>query len=77
MKTLRVMDSSGDSVVEFDEAQATSAATLEAEALFNRLTTKGAAVFAIGRGVGAPDKRVTNFNDLEQDNLIVPKIAGG
>ena len=77
MKTLKVMDSSGDTVVEFDETQAEANATQEAKELFERLTSKGAAVFAVNRGEGQTDKRVTDFKDLEQDNVIVPKIVGG
>ena len=77
MKKLRVMDSSGDSVIEFNELEAEASATKEAQALFERMTVKSAAVFAVNRGVGEPDKRVTNFNELEQDNVIVPLIVGG
>ena len=77
MKTLRVMDSTGDTVLKFDETEATAAAASEAKALFERMTGKGAAVFAVNRGEGQPDKRVKNFNELEQDNVIVPAIVGG
>ena len=74
MKTLRV---SGDTTIAFDDTEATAAARVEAEALFKRLTEKGAAVFAVNRGEGVTDKRVTNFNDLEQQNLVVPRLVGG
>lgn len=78
MKKIRVMDSTGDTVVEFDETLAMKdKAFLEAEALFERLTKNSAAVFAVNRAEGQPDKRVTNFNDLEQENIIVPRIVGG
>lgn len=77
MKTLRVMDSTGDTVIKFDEAQADAKATQEAKELFERMTKKSAAVFSINRGKDQPDKRVTNFNELEQDNVIVPLIVGG
>ena len=77
MKKLRVMDSSGDTVIEFDETEATTKATEEAKALFERLTAKGAVAFAINRGGAEPDKKVTNFNELEADNIIVPRIVGG
>lgn len=77
MKTLRVMDSTGDTVLKFDESEATVKAAAEAKALFDRMTGKGAAVFAVNRGEGKPDLRVKNFNELEADNVIVPAIQGG
>jgi 4-diphosphocytidyl-2C-methyl-D-erythritol kinase len=77
MKLLRVMDSSGDAQVKFDEQDSETASTLKARALFERMTGKGAAVFAINRAEGQPDKRVRDFSELEQDNLIVPAIVGG
>jgi len=77
MKTLRVMDSSGDTAIAFDETEATTKARDEAKALFERLTGQGSAVFAVNRGGAEPDKRVTDFNDLETDNIIVPLIVGG
>lgn len=77
MKTLRVMDSSGDTVLKFDESETTASAAAEAKALFERMTGKGAAVFAVNRGDGKPDLRVKNFNELEADNVIVPAIQGG
>ena len=78
MKKIRVMDSTGDTVIEFDETLAMKdKATLEAEALFDRLTKNSAAVFAVNRGEGQPDKRVTHFNELGEENIIVPRIVGG
>lgn len=77
MKTLRLMDSSGDAVIDFDETEATAKARDEAKALFEKLTGKGAAVFAVSRGEGQADKRVKDFNDLERENVIVPAISGG
>lgn len=76
MKTLRVMDSTGDTVIEFDEAKADAKATIEAKALFERMTKAGGAVFTVGKGATG-DMRVTDFKDLAEDNLIVPKIVGG
>ncbi len=74
-KLLQVMDSTGDTKVAFDEAD--TKATEEAKALFERMTGKGAAVFAVNRGDGQADKRVKNFTDLEAENVIVPTIVGG
>lgn len=77
MKTLRVMDSTGDTVLAFDETDAMQGAANEAKALFERMKKKGAAVFAINRGEGKTDKRVKDFSELEQDNVIIPAIQGG
>ena len=66
-----------DTEIKFDETQARDKATIEAQALFDRLTNKGAAVFAVNRGEGQADKRVTDFKDLEQDNVVVPRIVSG
>lgn len=84
MKKLRVMDSSGDSggipgrpPLEFDDTEATATVRAEANALFERLTGAGAVTFAVNRGGAEPDKRVTDFNDLEAENIIVPRIVGG
>ena len=74
MKTLRVMDSTGDTAISFDDTMTKERD--EAKALFERLTKKGSPVFAVNRG-GLPDKRVRNFNDLEAENVIVPVIVGG
>jgi hypothetical protein len=77
MKKLKLMDSSGDTVLEFDEAQAEAAATLEAKALFERMAAKGAAVFSVNRGEGQPDLRVKDFEQLGSENVIVPAIVAG
>ena len=78
MKTLRVMDSTGDTVLEFDETEAmASKAHMEAKALFERMTKGGGAVFAVNRGAGVADKKVTNFGELESDNIAIPRIVGG
>ena len=79
-KVLKVMDSSGDTQVTFDtetDAKDATKGTTEAKALFDRLIGKGAAVFAVNRGDSQSDKRITNFNDLEAENVVVPLIIGG
>ena len=78
MRRLKLMDSSGDTMIEFEPGvEMASKAEMEARALFERMTGKGAAVFAVNRGEGKPDLRVTDFRALEDENLIVPPIVGG
>lgn len=74
MKRLMAMDSTGDTRVEFEP---NTKAEAEAKALFEKLTGKGSAVFAVNRGEGKADKRVTDFNELEAENVAVPRIVGG
>ena len=76
MKKLRKMDSSGDTVIEFDETEAQAKATQEAKALFERIASDGGAVFKIDK-TGQADGRVKRFEDLAEDNVIVPRIVGG
>lgn len=72
MKTIRKMDSTGDTAVKFDETQADAAATLEARALFDRLTkTDNASVFT------SDGRRVKHFDGLAEENVVVPMIVGG
>lgn len=74
-KTLRVMDRTGDTAVTFYEADAES--VRKARALYEQATKKASAVFAVNRADGAPDRKVTRFEDLEEENVVVPAIVGG
>ncbi len=76
MKTLRILDSSGDSVITFDNRDAASVEK-EAQALFERLLASGAVAFKVNRGEGKPDEKVTDFAELEDETVIVPRIIGG
>jgi hypothetical protein len=77
MKVLRKLDSSGDTVIEFDETAATEAARKEAEALFERARQQGGAAFKVHRANGLPDERATDFGTLENETILVPRIVGG
>ena len=72
---LMVMDSRGDTRLEFDETE--SPVRDEAKALFERLTGKGARAFQVNRGDGKPDIPVKHFNDVQGEVVIVPIIVGG
>jgi hypothetical protein len=77
MKTLRVLDSSGDRVVEFDDTAASTESREQAKALFERLLAGGSAAFKVNRGKGAPDEKVTDFAALENETIVVPRVVGG
>jgi hypothetical protein len=77
MKTLRILDSSGDLALIFDDKDPTSPARGGAEALFARLLAGGATAFKVERGGGAPDEKVSDFSALEQHTIVVPRIVGG
>ena len=77
MKTLRILDSSGDRVIEFDETDATALAKREAQALFERMLSSGSTAFKVNRGEGRPDEKVTDFSALENETIVVPRVVGG
>ena len=77
MKVLRVLDSTGDRVIEFDESDAKLATEREARALFERMLAAGSVAFKVNRGEGRVDEKVTDFNALENETVIVPRVVGG
>jgi hypothetical protein len=77
MKTLRVLDSSGDRVVEFDDTAALAECREHARALFERLLAGGSTAFKVNRGDGRPDEKVTDFAGLENETIVVPRVVGG
>jgi hypothetical protein len=77
MKTLRVLDSSGDRVVEFDDTEALVQSRSQAEALFDRMLAAGSTAFKVNRGHGKPDEKVTDFSRLENETIVVPRVVGG
>lgn len=77
MKILRVLDSSGDRVLNFDDTEATASAHAQARALFERMLGGGATAFKVNRGGGKPDEKATEFSTLENETIVVPRIVGG
>jgi hypothetical protein len=77
MKILRILDSSGDRVIHFDDTADTAQARAEAAALFTRMLAGGSTAFKVNRGDGKPDEKVTNFSALEQETIVVPRVVGG
>lgn len=77
MKTLRCLDGSGDTAISFDETEATATARAEAEALFKRMAEGGASVFNVTPGTTDTTKRITAFDQVGEEAIIVPKVVGG
>jgi len=77
MKVLRILDSSGDRAIRFDDSAATASARAEAQAVFESMLAAGATAFKVNRGEGKPDQRVTEFSALEGETVVVPRIVGG
>jgi Ser/Thr protein kinase RdoA (MazF antagonist) len=77
MKTLRVLDSSGDRVLRFDDAEATARSRAEAESLFLQMLASGSTAFKVNRADGKPDEKVTDFPQLENETILVPRVVGG
>lgn len=77
MKILRVLDSSGDRVVTFDDSEEVAAARADARALFERMLAGGCTAFKVNRGEGKPDVKATEFSTLENETILVPRIVGG
>jgi hypothetical protein len=77
MKLLRILDSSGDRVIHFDDTEAGALARAEAQALFTRMLASGSTAFKVNRGEGRPDEKADDFSALEQETIIVPRVVGG
>ena len=77
MKTIRILDSTGDRAITFDESPSTALARAEAKALFDQRLAGGAVAFKVNRGEGRPDERATEFSALENETVLIPRIVGG
>jgi hypothetical protein len=77
MKTLRVLDSSGDLAISFDDTEATARARAKARGLFERMLARHFTAFKVHRAKGQPDEKVTEFDALENETILVPRIVGG
>jgi hypothetical protein len=77
MKILRILDSSGDRVITFDDTEATASARAHAQALFERMLASGSTAFKVNRGEGKPDEKATDFSALENETIVVPRVVGG
>jgi hypothetical protein len=77
MKLLRILDSSWDRVIHFDDTEGEAQARAQAQALFTRMLASGSTAFKVNRGEGRSDEKVNDFSALDQETIIVPRIVGG
>lgn len=77
MSTLRRLDSSGDTVINFDPKEAEAAATLEAKALFERVMGKGGAAFNVNSPDSTKDGNIKSFAEIGDETVLIPAIVAG
>ena len=81
MATLRVLNGHGDTRVTWNVDALTQgdpegeAAVKEAERIFAAERARGAVAFRIRPG--APAERVTEFDPLVEDTILIPPMVGG
>ena len=77
-KIFRKLDSTGDTVLEFDpEVKSQADATAEAKALFERIKKAGGQAFDISKGPNEPAAPVKSFDEAGAETVLVPNIVGG
>lgn len=79
MKTMRVLDVTGDTTIAFDETETTAAARAQAEVTFNAWMEKQHPAFMTQRPGGAPDLKITAFGQIEDgaEVLLFKPITAG
>lgn len=79
MKTLRVLDKTGDTCIEFDETEATAEATAKAREVFDGWMKKKLPAFLTKRANRQPDEKITSFDQIEEgaETLLIPAIVAG
>ena len=75
---LRILNHTGDTVIEFDETEVTAEAKREAQLAFDKAKA-GATAFLTKRSGGLPDLKITSFDQLEDgaEAIMVPPIVAG
>lgn len=81
-KILRVLDSTGDTVLELkpetDTSEAATKARAEAEALFARLKAEGRSAFTFPeKGAKGEGSRIDSLKDAQAETIIIPRVVGG
>ncbi len=77
MKMIRVLDSTGDTRIEFDEA--TPEALAKAKDVFDGWMKKKLPAFLTKRANGKPDEKITSFDQIEEgaETVLIPAIVAG
>lgn len=77
MKTIRVLDKTGDTCIEFDEA--TPDALAKAKEVFDTWMGKKLPAFLTKRPNGKPDEKITSFDQIEEgaETVLIPAIVAG
>lgn len=77
MKTVRRLDASGDTCIEFDET--TPEALAKAKQMFDDWMKKKLPAFQTKRANQQPDEKITSFDQIENGSevLLVPAIVAG
>jgi hypothetical protein len=79
MKTMRILNASGDDVIAFDETEATAEAWARAKTVFDEWMRKKLPAFLTQRPGGKPDVQIKSFDQIEDgaETLLVPAITAG
>ena len=79
MKTLRKLDHTGDTCIQFDETEATAAQQAQAKALFDDWMKRKLPAFLTKRPGGKEDLKITSFDQIEEgaETILVPAIVAG
>ena len=77
MKMIRKLDKTGDTAIEFTEADAE--ATAKAKAVFDEWMEKKLPAFLTKRPNGQADEKITDFGKIEEgaEVVLVPGIIAG
>ena len=77
MKTLRVIDSTGDTCITFDDTDTDAVA--KAKEVFDGWMKKKLPAFLTKRENGKPDEKITSFDQIEDgaETILVPAIVAG
>lgn len=77
MKTIRVLDKTGDTAITFEDADVE--ATTKAKAVFDDWMKKKLPAFLTKRPNGKPDEKITSFDKIEEgaETVLVPAIVAG
>ena len=74
-RLLRILDHTGDTRISYDLENPESLA--DARRAFDEAVKKGHSVFNVTPGSNDATKRVSDFSELSEESIAVPRITGG